>query len=173
MTYIVKWHGEYLGADGDWKRDIAKAIGRETFAAAESMAQLMRSRYSALGAHVVKRTKNGREIEVGKKNMKKPKPWCARYREGKWNAESQQYGWCIVKNQKNRPDESAVNLETLCGYWITFHIGLERREPTCPDCISKLRNAIKSRGPMEEKAWHQSMGFFERVSGIPKKKKRA
>jgi hypothetical protein len=43
-------------------------------------------------------------------------------------------GWCGAKGGK-RPATTENNVETRCGMWVAQPWGIERREPTCPDCI--------------------------------------
>ena len=43
-------------------------------------------------------------------------------------------GWCGVQGGR-RPAMGENNVETRCGMWVAMPWGIERREPTCPDCI--------------------------------------
>lgn len=48
------------------------------------------------------------------------------------------YEWCAVKGNR-RPNEEDFNVRTLCGFFVILPLGLEKRKPTCPDCLKKLR----------------------------------
>ncbi len=49
--------------------------------------------------------------------------WCVRHREG----------WCAVANNQ-WPDDD-LNTPTKCDHVIVLHYGIEKRLPTCPDCL--------------------------------------
>ena len=42
-------------------------------------------------------------------------------------------GYCAVKNAKN-----VDSVETICGMFVLFSSGVERRKPTCTACLAKL-----------------------------------
>lgn len=51
--------------------------------------------------------------------------------------------WCFTyRNMK--PSEDAVSDRTLCGRYVSFRSGSAKlKEPTCPDCLKKLRKASR------------------------------
>lgn len=53
----------------------------------------------------------------------RPPVWCVRHRDG----------WCILKNQRNPRYKD--HQRTLCQYVVTLPLGIEKRRPTCPDCL--------------------------------------
>ena len=53
----------------------------------------------------------------------KQDPICVRHRDG----------WCIAKNQSSLDYND--NMQTKCGYVIWLPWQIDRRKPTCKDCI--------------------------------------
>ena len=57
-------------------------------------------------------------------------PICVRHRDG----------WCARKDQIM---EYSDNIKTLCGHFILMCWGIERRKPTCDECIKQLKTGAK------------------------------
>lgn len=51
-------------------------------------------------------------------------------------------GWCATRRGR-LPRESDVpyNQRTLCGYYVYLPMRYEVRQPDCPDCLRKLKEA--------------------------------
>jgi hypothetical protein len=47
-------------------------------------------------------------------------------------------GWCRCKGYE-KPEESATNIETLCGYLVVLPLEIERCKPTCKECLGKRK----------------------------------
>lgn len=52
-------------------------------------------------------------------------------------------GWCAL-SQNNVDPHNSMNVKTICGCVICFPMGISAREPTCPDCLRKLRKSNNS-----------------------------
>jgi len=50
-------------------------------------------------------------------------------------------GWCATKREKSLQYSDSV--PTLCDHYVTLPMGIQRREPDCPDCLAKLKQAEK------------------------------
>lgn len=49
--------------------------------------------------------------------------------------------WCACLRQpKKHPKKYRDSIATKCGYYVTLPIGIEDREPTCEDCLEKLKS---------------------------------
>lgn len=59
-------------------------------------------------------------------------PVCVQHRDG----------WCV---RASHSEEYADNIRTRCGHVVVMAWGIERREPTCEDCLQ-----IASRGLREK-----------------------
>lgn len=70
-------------------------------------------------------------------------PWCVAWimRDENGRVVSMIYQeWCMLASQpKNAPPRYRDNMKTACDHWVTLPGGMERREPTCPECLAKLR----------------------------------
>mgnify|MGYP003394682731 CR=1 len=53
-------------------------------------------------------------------------------------------GWCATKKKSLQYSDT---IKTLCDYFISLPIGIARRMPDCPECLSKLyeRNKFQTR----------------------------
>jgi len=56
--------------------------------------------------------------------------WCVRHRDG----------WCACR-QNRRYREETVNVPTLCDHFVVLHNGIEKRVPTCPECLKLLHES--------------------------------
>ena len=54
--------------------------------------------------------------------------WCVRHRDG----------WCACEPNR-KPKETENNIPTKCDHFVFGPMGIEKREPTCPDCLKVLR----------------------------------
>ena len=69
-------------------------------------------------------------------------PVCVQYR---WSeAMDRLAGWCISEQQPARLTENAreqlasrSDVRTLCGMTVIYPVGVERRRPTCNECLKK------------------------------------
>lgn len=58
---------------------------------------------------------------------------CAAFLPRRKNGAAGDLEWCATKD--GQPfDESASNVATLCGYFITLPCGSGKRRPTCSEC---------------------------------------
>ena len=57
-------------------------------------------------------------------------------------------GWCATKRRKSL--RYADTVPTLCGYYVHFPLGIERREPTCPECLAILSHGSAGRTPCRD-----------------------
>jgi hypothetical protein len=70
--------------------------------------------------------------------------WCAKWFPRKLHpgstleiADTKDPQWCAIQRQANPPPKYADSLATLCGQFITLTGGIERTEPTCPECLAE------------------------------------
>ncbi len=72
-------------------------------------------------------------------------PWCVLGKDG----------WCVAASQESPPESGQEGAAfTLCGFFIHLNFGVERREPTCPDCVG-IYNAPRPRKPRERQGSHE------------------
>lgn len=72
---------------------------------------------------------------------KKQKPWCVAwiYRNDSGRVTSHvQTEWCVAKRQPKNIGYSE-SIKTKCDHYIIATVGLERRDPTCPECQKALK----------------------------------
>lgn len=65
--------------------------------------------------------------------------WCAQWQRR--DAHGRRVGadeWCAIQRQADPPPKYDDGLATLCAHWITLTGGIERRRPTCPECLAAL-----------------------------------
>ena len=55
--------------------------------------------------------------------------WCVKHKDG----------WCAVKDGK-KPDERETSVPVKCDHFVILPLGMERREPTCPECLKLLKS---------------------------------
>jgi hypothetical protein len=60
------------------------------------------------------------------------KPMCVQHRGG----------WCALAPGAQL-DPTVTRDPTLCGYVVMLRSGSERRDPTCLDCIAKMKEQTK------------------------------
>jgi hypothetical protein len=66
--------------------------------------------------------------------------WCvAWYRKNEQNQYSRDPAveWCAAADQSEEPRDGESVVETACAHYVHLPVGIERREPTCPECLAK------------------------------------
>jgi len=66
--------------------------------------------------------------------------WCVAWKSDR---ESNDIHWCAVKGRK-KPNADDFSVETRCKHFIVLPLGLEKRQPTCPECQARKRENSKS-----------------------------
>lgn len=57
------------------------------------------------------------------------KVWCVRHRDG----------WCAASRQSRKPAEGTNSVPTKCKHFVILPGGIDRRVPTCEECLEVLR----------------------------------
>jgi hypothetical protein len=84
-------------------------------------------------------TGQGKESEAAM-----PEPVCVQWRKrGDRPGEVAEEGWCAIAKQPARLTErererigGAVSVYTRCRHFVVLPLGLERRRPTCKECLA-------------------------------------
>lgn len=65
----------------------------------------------------------------------------------RWCVKSKGERWCATTDGLE-PRQGTTSVPVACGHYVIMPGGIERRAPTCPDCIA----ALKARKPTKRKA---------------------
>lgn len=68
-------------------------------------------------------------------------PWCVAWHDRKTGKTE----YCATYRGR-KPDPAAISDRTRCGMFVSFRVGQERRMPTCPECVERVKN-WKAKGP--------------------------
>jgi hypothetical protein len=68
------------------------------------------------------------------------KPWCISWihRDSKGFIITNSREWCMAASQPKGEKKYQESIKTACGYFIIATGGIDRREPTCSECLDKL-----------------------------------
>ena len=73
--------------------------------------------------------------------MSEPKDvWCVQYRSEAGHAKQ----WCAVGDNRE-PEEVEFNVHTTCNHYVILPLGIEKRQPTCGECLEKLAAVTSGR----------------------------
>jgi len=72
-------------------------------------------------------------------------PWCCSWRFHDQHGRAKNHNhreWCMTKSQPSGEARYRDSIKTACGYYVHATGGLERRQPTCPECLAILQKCI-------------------------------